>query len=134
MKETIDFQFSLCPIAPLRILALSMLALGRMFLSIIEVISRPELWACPDPEYRHLYAPLPQIMRKMMGMHPLFIVPPRSYILRRARKKAVVGVMVRHLQRLDALEDSALQSFALFYARKNRLSRLKRKAAANRKF
>jgi hypothetical protein len=43
---------------------------------------------------------------------------------------AKVGVIVRHLQRLDALEDSALERFALFYARKNRLSRLKRKAAA----
>jgi hypothetical protein len=105
-----------------------------MFLSLVDVISAPQLWVSPDPEYRHLFAPLPRRLRMLMGIHPLFIAPPRSYMIARARKKAAVGVMVRHLQRLDELEDSALTSFTLYYARKKRLSRIKRKAAANRKF
>jgi hypothetical protein len=79
-----------------------------MFLSLVDVISAPQLWVSPDPEYRHLFAPLPRRLRRLMGIHPLFIAPPRSYMIVRARKKAAVGVMVRHLQRLDELEDSAL--------------------------
>jgi hypothetical protein len=89
MQETIDFRLSLCPIASLRIVFLSLLALARLFIGAIEVISQPDVWTPPDPEYRHIYAPLRWMMRRMMGMHPLFIVSPRSYTLRRARKKAV---------------------------------------------
>jgi hypothetical protein len=104
MEESIDFQISLCPIAPLRVLALTLLALGRMFLSLMDVLSEPQLLASPDPEYRHLFAPLPWLLRRLMGIHPLFIAPPRSYMITRARKKSVVGAMLRHLQRLDELE------------------------------
>jgi hypothetical protein len=141
MEESIDSQISLCPIVPLRVLALTLLALARMFLilSLVDVISASQLWVSPDPEYRHLFAPLPWLLllllrMRLMGIYPLFIAPPRSYMIARARKKAAVGVMVRHLQRLDELEDSALTSFTLYYARKKRLSHIKRKAAANHKF
>jgi hypothetical protein len=134
MNETIDFHISLCPIKPLRMLAFLILALTRLFIGIIDVISQPQFWAAPEPEYRPLYAPLPWLMRRMIGIHPLFLVAPQSYLLRRKRKKAITGTVIMHLQQLDALEDSAMNTITLFYARKKRLSRLKRKAAANRKF
>jgi hypothetical protein len=81
MEESIDFQISLCPIVPLCVLALTLLALARMFLSLVDVIAAPQLWVSPDPEYRHLFAPLPRRLRRLMGIHPLFIAPPRSYMI-----------------------------------------------------
>jgi hypothetical protein len=99
MGEAIDFQISLCPIAPLCVLAITLLALVRMFISLMDVISEPQLWASPDPEHSHLFPPHPWLLHRLMGIHPLFIAPPGSYIIRRARKKAVVGAVIRHLQR-----------------------------------
>jgi hypothetical protein len=54
--------------------------------------------------------------------------------MKRKQRKAVIGAMIKRLQKLDALEDTTITKIVLNYIRKKRVARMKRIAAANRSF
>jgi hypothetical protein len=52
--------------------------------------------------------------------------------MKRKQRKAVIGAMIKRLQKLDALEDTTITKIVLNYIRKKRVARMKR--IANSKF
>ena len=65
----------------------------------------------------------------------MFIVSPHANISTATkRKKAVLGAILLRLKRLDEFEDAAANRIVLHFLRKHRVSRMKRKAIANRFF